>query len=392
MSDSNLLAYIRRANLDLIWAKAPGTYSSARTGLNNLIRSWSDLGLHPPLPPLGPWPLKDEVGFAVALAQLRYSQNKGKNCKTHLQFDSVRKLRTAYSHIVESSSSGQKSHFVAFRGPTSETYSASNCPTESKFYTLFMRGLLLRMGRQTIVNMGLDHRVLLVILDMLEADFNDRRTDSIRKRETVMTACFLLIGFCLALRGNEIFMVEAHGICSHIHFGKDEDQPSLNHVVIPLLGRFKNEEGSRYHLMLCASITSNSGFKVRLWVERLTDILSQESRQTGPAFCHPNGSSYTSSEMNENFHVLLEAIQAERPDLLPPEVDVRSKYDIFRSLRRGSTARAKNMKVPESAIDLHNRWRSIENLKGQRPRHSMRDYYTDLRLSVDTILEYTHAL
>lgn len=63
--------------------------------------------------------------------------------------------------------------------------------------------------------------------------------------------------------------------------------------------------------------------------------------------------------MNENFHKLLgEAIQAEHLDLLPPEVDICSKYydDIFRSLRRGSTARgAKNMKGPDSTIlDLHN--------------------------------------
>lgn len=390
--DERLLHFIRRVNLDLIWAKSPGTYASARTGLNNILKSWKQLGLHPSIPPMGPWPLADNIGFLLALAELRYSQNEGKNRKSHLQFDTVRKLRTAYSHIHESSARAHDSQIVSFRGPRSEVFGTSTCPTQSKFFILFTRGLLLRMGRQTNVNLGLDFRILHCILDILNADFTDASATAEKIREAVMIACFLLFGFVLALRGHEIFMVEAHGMHSHIHLGRDMSPDKLKHVVIPLLGRFKNEDGARYHLMLSSAVTLNSCFNVRVWADRLAAILKREQRQVGPAFCHRNGTSYSSSEMNDHFHTLLERIQLQRPDLIPPELDVRFKYNIYRSLRRGSTARAKNMKVSQASIDLHNRWRSIEMLKGQRPKNSMSDYYTDLSLSLESILEYTQAL
>ena len=186
-------------------------------------------------------------------------------------------------------------------------------------------------------------------------------------------------------------LVEAHGLYSHIHFGKHEQDPTLNHVVIPLLGRFKNEDGSRYHLMLSVDKT-NSGIEVRKWVERLALYLKNENRLSGPAFCHPNGSSYTSVEMNDHFHTLLEDVQSFREDLLPTSVDIHEDYNIFRSLRRGSTARATDMRVPKTVIELHNRWKTIENSKGQRSQNSMSDYYTDLRLTSNIRLQYTRAL
>ena len=58
-----------------------------------------------------------------------------------------------------------------------------------------------------------------------------------------MVGSFLLLGFVLSLRGNKGFMVEAHGLQSHRNYGQNNGRDS--HVVIPLLGRFKNEDGER---------------------------------------------------------------------------------------------------------------------------------------------------
>ena len=390
-SDKRLLNYIRRANLDLIWSRAPGTHASTKTGVMNMIKSWKELGITPPLTDLGPHPVDDRVGFQLALAELKYSQNQGINTKFHLQYDSVRKLRTAFSHLHEGSFRSSTDRLISFRNHKGDLFKLSSSPTQSQFFTLFSRGLLLRMGRQTKVNLGLDYRILLVILERLESDYLNSFVTSNERREYVMIASFLVIGFVLALRGHEIFMVEAHGLYSHIHFGKHEQDPTLNHVVIPLLGRFKNEDGSRYHLMLSVDKT-NSGIEVRKWVERLALYLKNENRLSGPAFCHPNGSSYTSVEMNDHFHTLLEDVQSFREDLLPTSVDIHEDYNIFRSLRRGSTARATDMRVPKTVIELHNRWKTIENSKGQRSQNSMSDYYTDLRLTSNIRLQYTRAL
>jgi len=43
---------------------------------------------------------------------------------------------------------------------------------------------------------------------------------------------------------------------------------SHHYVMIPLLGRFKNEDGERYHLAPLAYETA-SGIKIGLWVNRL---------------------------------------------------------------------------------------------------------------------------
>ena len=66
-------------------------------------------------------------------------------------------------------------------------------------------------------------------------------------------------------------MVELGGLIHHIYdgIGETEEHP---YVVIPILGRFKNESREIWHLMLCSSSTV-SEFKPRVWVERLLTLL-----------------------------------------------------------------------------------------------------------------------
>ena len=59
---------------------------------------------------------------------------------------------------------------------------ASEAPTQSRFFTMFMRGLLLRMGRQTEVDFGLDFRILHVILDNLKEEIEEVETEESRRR------------------------------------------------------------------------------------------------------------------------------------------------------------------------------------------------------------------
>jgi len=96
--------------------------------------------------------------------------------------------------------------------------------------------------------------------------------------------------------------------------------------------------------------------------------------------------------MDTEFLKQLQKVQEARPDLIPPSIEVGQHYSIFRSLRRGSTARARDRKVDQDCIDVHNRWRTLERTSGQRSKASMRDYYTDLRLTLNLLLEYSRAL
>jgi len=389
-SDKRLLGYIRRVNLDGMWARSEATVRSIRLGTIRILASWKELGISPELPALGPWPVGDHVGFRLAIAQLKASQRQGRNEGTHLQYDTIRKLRTAYSHLHESSAEASMNLTNSFRNQLGHAYSNSNSPTQSLFYIRFNKGMLLRMGRQTRQNVALDYKVLHIILNNLDDEWNRLLDGSPRKRWVVIVASYLLISFVLALRGNEGFMVEAGGLIDHKEHGTEPDEVTP-YCVIPLLGRFKNEEGERWHLMLAASYTQ-SGFKVRCWLERLVSILVIERKFAGPAFCHESGKVVRSLEMDAEFHVQLEAVQESNSDLIQSSVIVSEAFSIYRSLRRGSTSRAGELAIPETVVNLHNRWREVEAGGGHVHTRNMRANYTDLRLTRKVRLQYSKAL
>ena len=389
--DLRILGYIRRVNLDVIWSRSPGTISNTKNGIVNLIDSWNELGLEIDLPKVGPWPVEDHVGFNVAIAQLRYSQRGGQNRSTHLQYDSVRKLRTAYAHLHQVGRLASNPEATNFKSLKGEVLTISDSPTDSRLYQMFMRGLLMRMGRQVESNWGLDYRVLLKILVNLEYEIHQNTTNDNRKREIVMLGSYLVVCFVCALRGNEGFLVEADGLKRMIKNGSEERDVSMSHVVIPLLGRFKNEDGEKWHVMISTDITG-SGIKVRQWLERLVEVLTNEDKPMGPAFCDSSGEMIGYWEMNNSFIKELEVVQKNEPTLMDQTIEVGEHYSIFRSLRKGSTARAIDMNVQETVIDLHNRWRSMERTGGQRATKSMRAYYSDLRTTIRSRLTYSKAL
>ena len=389
--DDRILDYIRRVNLDGIWSRSRSTIMSVRRSVNQLLATWQDLGVTSVLPQLGPWPVSDNVGFRLALGQIKYSQKEGINCKAHLQYDTVRRLRTAFVHLHDTASDQPHQLLpLGFRTGKGEVFKASVVPTDSKLFTMFNRGMLLRMGKQTQTDLGLDVRVLKLILRNLKEEIQEEQGNYVRVRELLLTGTLLITGFVLALRGNECLMVDAGGLINHLDYGRKESTHK-EHIVVPLLGKFKGEDGSRLHLMVSVN-TTRSGLEVRAWIEYWVSVLKREGRLVGPAFCKPNGELISVRDLECEFHNQLERIQGAGSSLLESDLNVRERYSIYRSLRRGSTARAVDMKVSGTAIDLHNRWRSRELRKGQRSSSSMRDYYTDLALVLNTRLEYSRNL
>ena len=161
--------------------------------------------------------------------------------------------------------------------------------------------------------------------------------------------------------------------------------------MIPLLGHFKNEEGERWHVMPSVSVT-RSGFQVRHWVERLVNVLQLEKHGLGPAFCNVDGEMLKYGWIDERFVEELQKVQKTHSHLIDASIEVDENFSIFRSIRKGSTARAVDMKVDQLTIDLHNRWRTLENRGGSKSTKSMQDYYSDLRLTINARLAYSRAL
>ena len=70
LADDNLMAYIRRVNLDMLWGSQPYTVASTKRIFLKGLRMCSDLSVPPTYPELGSWPIGDDVGFTVALQLL----------------------------------------------------------------------------------------------------------------------------------------------------------------------------------------------------------------------------------------------------------------------------------------------------------------------------------
>ena len=82
-------------------------------------------------------------------------------------------------------------------------------------------------------------------MELKELMDKSKELDEKRDIFIVMIGSFLLIGFVCALRGNETFFVEYQGLQRMIDKGWYKDDTKKCHMVIPLLGRFKDEDGER---------------------------------------------------------------------------------------------------------------------------------------------------
>ena len=95
-------------------------------------------------------------------------------------------------------------------------------------------------------------------------------------------------------------------------------------------------------------------------------------------------------EFENLFFSLLEDVQALRPDLIDPEMNVREEFGTFRSLRRGVTAHAINMRIPEDVIKAINRWRKERN--STAPKLDIIEVCAQLKQLKPTMLRYSSGL
>jgi hypothetical protein len=129
-----------------------------------------------------------------------------------------------------------------------------------------------------------------------------------------------------------------------------------------------------------------------LWIGRLTGYYKTKNIGSGPLFRNFLGQRIKASDMETPFFDRLEQVQELRPDLIPATDDVSKEYGIYRSFRRGSTSDATNQGLPPEVIDMNNRWRKFHRAGASRPSLTMRDHYSDVRLTLKQALRYSAAL
>jgi hypothetical protein len=113
-------------------------------------------------------------------------------------------------------------------------------------------------------------------MDLLEEEWRLAADFQVQEQVASLGA-FALIAFCGSFRGSEVFLMDLHGLRKMM---EDTKKLGRDHVVITLLGRFKGEQNTRYHLAPLAA-TTKSRLQVQRWVERLIKVREKVGRRRG---------------------------------------------------------------------------------------------------------------
>lgn len=388
--DTTLRQCIRRANLDAFAGRAKSTIASHVRGVKLAIRLSEELGKppSPSLTPRGPMAISDPVGMSLAVEMLFHSVSAKGRIKEHIQFDTMRKGRSTFSRSWDSSPSGV-AEGAAFSKGTGKVRLTS-CPSQSQWFTDFLLGAQDRMGFDTKNQLALPIKAIVLLLDMIKLDAEGLEEEY----SSILYKLGSLIAILTAasLRGHEGLYLDLAATRAHIQDGKhgtipvkfrtkhiltEEEVARLPAVCICLIGKFKGETGERYHSVVVAN-QSTSGLETRWWVEKLLAVCESEGRRSGLAFAGPDGAPLESAEFNALFRQYLCRLQLEHEEVFSAKEDV-TRYGISRTLRKSAVSRAGRAGLPEDVLNTMNRWRTVENAKGSRPKHNMKTHYTDAR-------------
>ena len=359
-----------------------GNASQIRQG----IKHSASIGLTGPYYPPGPLPPHDHCGYEVALQMVLSSLEKGSYSTTHKQWDTIRKLRSAYSNQVRAAAISNFSSLSMADNKGAYSRLAPD-PCGSLWFQRFMEGCKRRMGQDSRPNRALSSDLMRELLSCVEGKAVNATT--IGERHTwVMAGAYFCFSYVLSLRGSEGLLTDLEGMEEHFE-GRE------NYVVVPLLGKFKGEHHTKQHLMSSVNVT-DSGIRVRLWGTRLLAIHRSQGRTRGPAFINNKGMQSSSKEFNQLFIGCLTEIFEDNHVLFAIDIkraeDVSEKYHVFRSFRRGSESRAVAMNVSSSDRYAVNRWRQKEQAGAGRVNHTIDQHYTDVVLAPDSFLRYTKAM
>jgi hypothetical protein len=110
------------------------------------------------------------------------------------------------------------------------------------------------MGQISKSDLAMMLDTVLLYMDKVEARALNALDDG-ERRLWVSLGAYSIICYAGSLKGNEGFLLDLYGLRLHLNEGREPN--AKPHVVVSLLGRFKNELGERYHLVLLAAETAS---------------------------------------------------------------------------------------------------------------------------------------
>ena len=387
-SDSELLLYLRRSQLDVFWSRRPGTVKV----LLALFKEQLHVGEHFSMAMFkdpGPFPANYDCGTAAAVGVLWRSRKPGRD-EQFLKFSSARKARSVYTNMHKASAAGwvdsivwrsEKDRFVSTKGPT-----------DSEWFSMFMSGFYSRVGYRRNPDAAISIAIMIKLQEDLEMEWRSLQSQdansSDTRRQVAEEACWYLLSYCASLRGFEVPKIVLTELRGQIHSQKGADN-SPPHIGLPLRGRFKARSNAIQKLLVFVAYETQSGLKPGRWVSRLVNVLQDQGIRTGWLFQHVNGEPKKMSEFNDTFYSRLARLQQQSPSLFSAGANVYEDYGLPRSFRRGATTRAQNAGVQPADIDWINRWNTGGEEFAGGP---MRVQYSDRKQLLEVFLRFSRSL
>lgn len=385
--DNLLLDCIRRANLDAFWSRARATVEGNCRKAKQMQSLAESLNLPGPFLSRETMPSYDHCGYQIAVIMLKYSlSTTGKN-DTTIQFDTVRKLKAVYGNFVrvQPESVGVP---IVLAGEKGQYQRLNNDICGSLWFARFMEGMKKRMGQITKSNKTMSPALTRKLFELSDDRISSESDPKDRDRWVVFNT-YAVICYVISLRGNEGFLLDLGALRRYFQRGEGE------YITIPLLGMFKGESDDMAHLIPCVERTT-SGIDVRTVLARLIANKELLGLLDGPAISDAQGYVLDPAAIDEMFHELLIEIFQENKDLFPPEIEeenqIKENYQCFRTFRRTSNTRAKNMKVKATDIETVNRWRKVEQAEGKRPNLPMNQHYSSFQDLLQPFINYTSKM
>jgi hypothetical protein len=285
---------------------------------------------------------------------LLMSRRKGIHSPTHLQFDTIRKLRTVYSnHLRASPQSNKVTLSLGDQKGKYTRFAYDKCA--SLWFYRFLEGCQHRMGQIWKPNQALSNDLLLAVLLQIEERIECSETGRGENRWTTLHT-LVVTTYVLSLRGPEGFLLDLGGLrCFRqgIHMEREKE-----YLIVTLRGEIKGEHNQREHQLPCSPVIS-SGINVKESIDRLIKLKESQEKILGPAISDGAGVIFSSRAMDDTLHEVLEDLFITKRNLFPATIEdvkeLRKRYQVFRSFRRSSDTRAIDQQVAKTDIDVVNR-------------------------------------
>jgi hypothetical protein len=383
--DCEVLALIRRASLDALWAREPTTVSANLREAVRMEKFTSRVNLPSVTPAMGPFPLQDDFGMLPAIALLNRSLDKGVHAD-HVQWGTFRKAMSVVTNITQAGVGGLGLSVGAYE--RNRTW-ISNVSTHQFWYSRFYHGVHKRVGEVRKPDEIITIDVLHAIDKVLERVWKNAKSQA-QKRRTCEMGAWIMGGFCTGLRGEEMLLIDMLGTATSVQ-RLMKDGASDPHFKFVIIGRTKGvQQDGKSFAIPCVKVTKGTGLRPGIWVKRLMNMKMLAGETHGKVFVRKLRPSKL-MEFEDDFYAVLEEVQC-TTDLISKEICVRDEFGLSRSLRRGVTAHSKNMRIDKELRDAINRWGKEANTKLGVARLDMGDTYTTLESIMPLILEFSRAL